>query len=47
MSQKEIFIGCLPKAGQDQHLKLSLQSHISFYKLLFDKEHSKPSGKYL
>ena len=30
------------KIGRDQHLKLSPQSHISFYKVLFEKEHSKP-----
>ena len=27
--------------------KLSPQNHISFYKVFFDKKHSKPPGKYL
>ena len=40
-------IGCLAKTGQDQHLKLSPQSHILFYKVFLDKEHSEPPGKYL
>lgn len=33
MSQNWTLIGCLDKTGQDQHLKLSLQSHIAFYKV--------------
>ena len=39
MWQNQAFIGCLAKIGQDQHLKLSSQGHILFYKVLFDKEH--------
>ena len=41
-SRYTLFTGCLVKTGQSQHLKLSLQSHIFFYKVIFDKEHSKP-----
>ena len=42
MSQNQTLIGCLAKTGQEQHLKLSLQSHILFLKVFFDKKHSKP-----
>ena len=35
----------MAKTGQDQYLKLSPQSHILFYKVLFDKE--QPPSKYL
>ena len=42
MSQNYTFIGCLAKVGLDQHLKLSPQSHILFYKVFFDKEDCKP-----
>ena len=42
MSQNCIVIGCLSKIGQDQHLKLSPQSHILYLEVVFDKKHSKP-----
>ena len=35
-------MGCLTKTGQDQHLKLTPQIHILFYKIFFDKTRSKP-----
>ena len=34
-----LLIGCLAKIGQDQHLKLSPQSHILFLEVFFDKKH--------
>ena len=40
---KTTLIRCLAKTGQDQHLKLSPQCHILFYKVIFDKKHSKPT----
>ena len=39
-------IGCLPKTGQDKHLKLSPQGYILFLKSFFDKKHTKRPGKY-
>ena len=41
---KKTLIGCLAKTGQDQYLTLC---HILFYKVFFDKKHSKTPGKYL
>ena len=34
-----LLIGCLAKIGQDQHSKLSPQSHILFLEVFFDKKH--------
>ena len=45
MSQNKTLISCLAKKGQDQHFKLTHQSHILFYKVLFDKEHLSPPPK--
>ena len=42
MSQNSKTIARLSKTCQDQHLKMSQQSHILFYEVLFEKEHSKP-----
>ena len=36
----------MAKTGQDQHLKMSSQSHILFLKVFFWQETSKPPGKY-
>ena len=44
---KTTLIGYLAKIDQDEHLKLSPQSHILFQNVFFDKKHSKPLGKYL
>ena len=32
----------MAKTGQDQHLELSPESHILFYKVFFDKDYSNP-----
>ena len=44
---KTTLITCLAKTGQDQHLKLSPQCHILFYKVFFDKKYGKHQAKYL
>ena len=36
----------MAKTGQDQHLKMSSQSHILFLKVFFWQETSNPPGKY-
>ena len=43
--EMKILIGCFAKIGQDQHLKLGLQCHILFYKVFFNKGHSKPPSR--
>ena len=35
----------MAKTGQDQNLKLSLQTDILFLKVFFDKKHSEPPGR--
>ena len=42
MSQNYTLSWYLAKTGRDQHLIWNHQSHILFYKVLFDKEQSKP-----
>ena len=44
--QNYTLIGCLAETGQDQHLKLSPQSYILFWKVFFLTETVIPPGKY-